>query len=74
MIFTITDGAGNTVTIQSAEVTIAPGQTMVIQDAFTPMGMGKYYATAQVLYDNDGSGVLDTLGTRLKSFSFSVVP
>ena len=74
VIFTITDGAGNTVTIQSAEVTIAPGQTMVIQDAFTPMGMGKYYATAQVLYDNDGSGVLDTLGTRLKSFSFSVVP
>ncbi len=74
VIFVVTNETGVSVTIETVDYTLAPGETRVITDYFTPLALGKYSATAQVHYDKNGDGTLDSFGAKVKSFSFTVVP
>ncbi len=61
--------------LESAVVTLAdPGQSAVVEVGWTDPAPGRYTVFAQALYDSDGNGTLDALGTKVKRFGFAVVP
>lgn len=60
-------------TIPTTAINIAPGAIVDLSVDWTP-APGKYYVEAQVIYDGDGDGVVETYGAKIKSFSFTVVP
>lgn len=81
VIFTVYDGKRGAVlgTIETAEQVIPPYpipfETKALFDA-NAWGTPKYkvFIEAQLWYDGDGDGVIDTAGAKVKGFGISIVP
>ncbi|HLB67327.1 MAG TPA: hypothetical protein VJN63_02435 [Thermoplasmata archaeon] len=76
VVFKIYDAAGTLVaTLETAVARdIGVGGSATLSVAWTPTAMGRYRVTAQAMFDGDADGTVDMAGTKLKSFSFAVVP
>jgi hypothetical protein len=59
--------------VETETVSIGPDETMELNTLWTPI-LGKYDVSAQCMFDSTGDGLADKLGTKSKTFKFSVVP